>query len=70
MAGREEAKDQAVSSQDLVQAIEATGKMVLYSADNKHTEQLLAEHVKANDIVLVVGAGDIYLVADHLCKSS
>lgn len=70
VAGREAAEDQTVSSHDLVSAIEQRGKMVLYSKDNKHTLQLLAEHVEAGDVVLVVGAGDIYQVAEQLCSKA
>ncbi len=69
VAGREEAQDQTVSSHDLVKAVEQRGKMVLYSKDNKQTLQLLAEHVEANDVVLIVGAGDVYQVAEQLCSN-
>ncbi|MFA6475187.1 MAG: UDP-N-acetylmuramate--L-alanine ligase [Patescibacteria group bacterium] len=70
VAGREASSDQAVSSHDLVTAIEQRGKMVLYSKDNLATEHLLAEHVEAKDVVLIVGAGDVYEVADTLCKTT
>ena len=69
VAGREETQDQTVSSHDLVKAVEQRGKMVLYSKDNKQTLQLLAEHVEANDVVLIVGAGDVYQVAEQLCSN-
>lgn len=69
VAGREEVVDQTVSSHDLVKAVEQRGKMVLYSKDNKQTIQLLAEHVEANDVVLIVGAGDVYQVAEQLCSN-
>ncbi|EKD79498.1 MAG: hypothetical protein ACD_41C00054G0005 [uncultured bacterium] len=69
VAGREEVQDQTVSSDDLVKAVEQRGKMVLYSKDNKQTVQLLAEHVEANDVVLIVGAGDVYQVAEQLCSN-
>ncbi|MBI4407466.1 MAG: UDP-N-acetylmuramate--L-alanine ligase [Candidatus Kerfeldbacteria bacterium] len=70
VAGREEVQDQTVSSHDLVKAVEQRGKMVLYSKDNKHTVQLLAEHVEADDVVLIVGAGDVYLVAEQICSKA
>lgn len=69
VAGREEAADQTVSSKDLVAGIEQRGKMVLYSANAAKTKQLLAEHVEANDVVLIVGAGDVYMIADEITKS-
>ncbi len=70
VAGREEAADQTVTSHDLVTAIEQRGKMVIYSEDNKHTLKLLAEHVETNDVVLIVGAGDVYQVAEQLCSQA
>jgi UDP-N-acetylmuramate--alanine ligase len=66
--GREAAADQTVSSQDLAKRIEQRGKMVLYSATAIKTRQLLAEHIEPNDVVLIVGAGDIYMIADELCS--
>jgi len=68
VAGREEAADQTVSSQELVAAIEARGKMVLYSGNALKTKQLLAEHIEPNDVVLIVGAGDVYMIADEITK--
>ncbi len=68
VAGREEAGDQSVSARDLVKAIEGRGKIALYSANNARSQKLLAEHVEANDVVLIVGAGDIYLLAEELCS--
>lgn len=70
VAGREETADQTVTSRDLVTNIEARGKMVLYSPHQQKTKQLLAEHIEANDVVLIVGAGDIYTLAEDLCSKS
>lgn len=70
VAGREAAEDQVVTSSDLVREIEQTGKLVLYAADQTKTRQLLAEHVEPNDVVLIVGAGDIYMIADDITKAS
>ncbi|EKD76703.1 MAG: UDP-N-acetylmuramate-L-alanine ligase [uncultured bacterium] len=68
VTGREAVEDKAVSSKDLARRIEERGKIVLYSPSATKTKQLLAEHVEANDVVLIVGAGDIYIVADDLCS--
>lgn len=70
VTGREEAADQTVSSQDLAKRIEERGKIVLYSPSAAKTKQLLAEHIEANDVVLIVGAGDIYTIADDLCSKT
>lgn len=69
VAGRESNEDQDVSSQDLAQAVEATGKMAIYSPDQIKTKQLLAEHVEKNDVVLIVGAGDVYTIAEDITGS-
>ncbi len=68
--GREEVMDQNVSSQDIVNTIEATGKLVIYSPNHERSEQILAEHIEPNDVVLVVGAGDIYTLATTLCSKA
>lgn len=66
--GREESDDQAISSQQIVDTIEETGKLVLYSPNHERSKQILAEHVEPNDVVLIVGAGDIYTIANDLCS--
>lgn len=66
VAGREAKEDQTVSSHDIVNTIEQTGKLVLYSPDGTKTKKLLAEHIEPNDVVLIIGAGDIYRVAEEL----
>lgn len=66
VAGREAGADQDVSAQDLAQAIEATGKLVIFSPDQDKTKQLLAEHVEKNDVLLIVGAGDVYTLAEDI----
>lgn len=68
VTGREAAEDQTVSARDLVRRIEERGKMVLYSPNHLKTKQLLAEHVEGNDVVLIVGAGDIYTLAEDICS--
>ena len=67
VAGREHDADQAVSSKQLVAAIEeVTGRLTIYSDGAEHTKKLLAEHVEKNDVVLIVGAGDIHAIAEEL----
>lgn len=70
VSGREEQADQNVSSKDIVERIEQTGKLVLYSPDHNHSKQLLAEHVEKNDVVLIVGAGDVYKIANEIVEET
>lgn len=66
--GREAVEDSAISSQDIVNKIEETGKLVIYSPNHERSKQILAEHIEPNDVVLIVGAGDIYTLATDLCS--
>lgn len=72
VAGREETEDQAVSSQDLVRDIAArNGKLdghIAYAKDLGETRKLIDEKVKADDVLLIMGAGDIFEIADDLVK--
>lgn len=68
VAGREADKDQDVSSKDLVAEIKKRGKQVLYGANLAETKKLILENMQKNDLVLVIGAGDIYKVAEELVK--
>ena len=68
VAGREEEQDQDVSSKTLAKEIEKRGKYVFYSPDIKKTKDLIDEHLEKDNILLIVGAGDIYLLADQLCS--
>jgi UDP-N-acetylmuramate--alanine ligase len=68
VVGREEADDQTISSQDLVNAINLPHKTVLYSANQTQTKQLLQQYVQPNDVVLIAGAGDIYTLPYQLCS--
>ncbi len=72
VAGREEAEDQTVSSRDLVRDIAArNGKMdghVAYAKDLEETRKLIDEKVHAGDVLLIMGAGDIFEIADNLVK--
>ncbi len=72
VAGREEKKDQTVSSLNLVSDIKKNNKKlennIFYAKDLEETKKLIDEKVKPNDILLIMGAGDIYKVADDLVK--
>jgi len=66
VAGREEEMDQDVSSKDLVKAVQKNGQKVLYGQDLKETKKLILENIQPNDAVLIMGAGDIYQIANDL----
>lgn len=69
VAGREvKSAKYKVNSSRLSKAIAKRGKNVRYAANFKKAERMLREEVKAGDVVLVMGAGDIYTLADKLAK--
>ncbi len=74
VVGREEGGDQNVSSLDLVNDIKKKLEIgnwkldndsVFYAKDLKETRKLIDANIKADDILLIMGAGDIYKVADE-----
>jgi len=68
--GREEGDDQDVSSLDLVKDIKKKSDInsIFYTKNLKETRKLIDENIKADDILLVMGAGDIYKVAQELVE--
>jgi len=64
VAGREGAEDSDISSLDLVKEIKKRSKekTVLYAKDLKETERLILEKARENDVVLIMGAGNIYKI--------
>lgn len=74
VAGRELKADENVSSHDLVEAIqhkiiksqEHKIKKILYARDLVETKKLILENLQENDIVLIMGAGNIYKIAEEL----
>jgi len=72
VAGREEKKDKNISSQNLAEDIKKRNKKmtpnIFYAKDLDDTRKLIDEKIMPGDIVLVMGAGDIYKVADKLVK--
>jgi len=68
VAGREETEDQDVSSKKMAEEVKKRGLNVLYGKDLEETKKIVLENIDKNDIVLVMGAGDIYKVAKNLIK--
>ncbi len=66
VAGRNEVHD--VSSKDLVLAIKKkdSAKDIVYAEDFMAAEQLLRDHIQPNDVLLMMGAGDIDSLARKL----
>nr|BBH94265.1 UDP-N-acetylmuramate--L-alanine ligase [Thermogemmatispora argillosa] len=44
----------------------AEGRFALYSGDRAQTESELRRHLRDGDLALIMGAGDIYTVTEHL----
>lgn len=65
--GRESGAEK-ISSQDLVGEIEKRGKYVFFAPNFEKVEQLIHEHLERGDLLLILGAGDIYRLAEKLVK--
>lgn len=68
VTGRENRRDQDISSRDLVRALKKCGKSVEYAEDLKAAEALVRTKLADYDIIIVMGAGDIYTVADKVIQ--
>jgi len=72
VAGREEAADQAVSSRDLVEALKkrdagrGVTRPLIYAESLPRTVDELKKMIGPDDVVVMMGAGDIYKIADDL----
>ncbi len=68
--GREEDKDQDISSKDLVAAVKEKGLVpdCRYGGGLEETEKIIRAIAQAGDIILIMGAGTIDKVARQLCK--
>ncbi|MEK7189269.1 MAG: UDP-N-acetylmuramate--L-alanine ligase [Patescibacteria group bacterium] len=79
VSGREDKGDQDVSSKDLVDAVKNSpsfsrrgrgGGHVSYAKDLREAEAMLKAKIKPEDVVIVMGAGDVDAVARRLVISS
>lgn len=67
VAGRELKADENVSSKDLVkEVVERTHKKIIYAKDLIETKKIILENIQDDDVLLIMGAGDIYKVAEEL----
>jgi UDP-N-acetylmuramate--alanine ligase len=70
VAGREEKEDQNISSKDLVEKLIKMNKVskAIFAKDLAETKKIILENIEPNDLVLIMGAGDIYKVAEELVE--
>ena len=68
MAGRTEPEVAEISSLDLVKKIKGTD--VQYDSDLVEAEKILKNKIQANDVVMIMGAGDVDQIARNLVKSN
>ncbi len=68
VAGREESEDQNISSRDVVREMKKCGKNAEYASDLTDCEKKVRQVIGNYDVVIFVGAGDIYKIANNLAK--
>lgn len=66
VAGREDDSTQALSSRALVDALEQNGQFATYTPNAEASREALEDMVEPNDVVLIMGAGDIHVLAESL----
>jgi len=69
VAGRENPADFDVSGEKLASAIAAQGINAVYGGDLDRTEKIARENADSYDLILVLGAGEVYEVAKRLIKN-
>jgi len=70
VVGREESGDADVSSRQLVDAVDKMGKYALYTPNVAATRQQIEEVIESGDVLIVMGAGNIYRLAEELISES
>lgn len=63
-----EAMRDAVCSEDLVKRVHANGGDAMYLPKLEDITQYIVENVKPNDVVLTMGAGDVWKISDELVR--
>ena len=58
----------AIHSRDLVNAISLKGVDAIYLESFNEVENFILNNAKENDIIITMGAGNIYLVGDSILK--
>ncbi len=70
VAGREDSRDQDISSRDLTEEIKKSGKNSVYAKDLTECESMIREKAGKYQAIIIMGAGDIYKVADKLIANN
>lgn len=68
VAGRENPADFDVSGEKLAAAVTEQGIDAVYGGDLAETEKIARENAESYDLILVLGAGDVYEVAKRLIQ--
>ncbi len=63
---RDESLEIPITAKDLVAEIQKNGKEVVYTEDFAKTVAWLKENLKANDLLIVMGAGDVFQITEQL----
>jgi UDP-N-acetylmuramate--alanine ligase len=72
VAGREKSADAEVSSRQLVEAVNArdtkhgVSRQVVFAGSPAQAADLLRQTIRSGDVVIIMGAGDIYRIAEQL----
>ncbi len=69
VAGRERPEDHHISSGDLLRDVQLQNpeKPMWHVTSFDATEKLFQQHVLPTDVIVIMGAGDIYQLAERLC---
>lgn len=59
-----------VHSKDLVELIKSRGKNVMYFESFENVEKFLVSTCKSQDMLITMGAGDVYLVGEHVLNKN
>lgn len=68
VAGREKEEDEDISSKDMAEEINKCGKRAEYVKNLADCEQKIRDIAAIYDVIIFMGAGDIYKVANKLAK--
>lgn len=68
VVGREKEDDIKISSKDLIALIKSRGKVksIYFVSNSMQAKEKLLQIILPNDLVIIMGAGDIYKIANHL----
>lgn len=66
--GRENLQDKAFSGEALAKAVEKHGKYTIFAPTLERARQQIDEFVEPNDVLLIMGAGNIYQLAENLTQ--